>query len=61
MTARKDAAGDAGAIGKISMAKDKTPIGELPRVPRVAFPTIRGYRFIQGIAVSPHAEVHLPM
>jgi serine/threonine protein kinase len=29
------------------------------RVPRVSFPTIRGYRFIQGIAVSPHAEVHL--
>ena len=37
----------------------KTPTGELPRVPRMVFPTIRGYRFIQGIAVSPHAEVHL--
>ncbi|HYM35166.1 MAG TPA: serine/threonine-protein kinase, partial [Steroidobacteraceae bacterium] len=31
----------------------------LPRVPRITFPNIRGYRFIQGIAVSPHAEVHL--
>jgi serine/threonine protein kinase len=41
------------------MANEKSSIGELPRVPRVAFPTIRGYRFIQGIAVSPHAEVHL--
>jgi serine/threonine protein kinase len=29
------------------------------RVPRVSFPTILGYRFIQGIAISPHAEVHL--
>lgn len=41
------------------MSKEKTPISQLPRVPRVAFPTILGYRFIQGIAVSPHAEVHL--
>src|SRR5215510_4013510 len=50
---------DGATASKLFMAKDKTPIGELPRVPRVAFPTIRGYRFIQGIAVSPHAEVHL--
>ena len=41
------------------MANEKSSIGDLPRVPRVPFPTIRGYRFIQGIAVSPHAEVHL--
>lgn len=35
------------------------PSSERRRVPRVTFPTILGYRFIQGIAVSPHAEVHL--
>jgi serine/threonine protein kinase len=29
------------------------------KVPRINFPTIRGYRFIQGIAMSPHAEVHM--
>jgi serine/threonine protein kinase len=32
---------------------------ERRKVPRPVFPTIRGYRFLQGIAVSPHAEVHL--
>jgi len=35
------------------------PGNERRRVLRVSFPKIRGYRFIQGIAVSPHAEVHL--
>jgi serine/threonine protein kinase len=57
MTARKDAAGAARA--KAFMPNDKPISNELPRVPRMTFPTIRGYRFIQGIAVSPHAEVHL--
>ena len=41
------------------MPNDKPTSTEMPRVPRMTFPTIRGYRFIQGIAVSPHAEVHL--
>src|SRR5262245_11851622 len=41
------------------MGKEGFPIDENFKVPRVSFPTIRGYRFLQGIAVSPHAEVHL--
>jgi serine/threonine protein kinase len=41
------------------MAKEGLPQGERRKVPRVSFPTIRGYRFLQGIAVSPHAEVHM--
>jgi len=41
------------------MGKEGFPIDRNFKVPRVSFPTIRGYRFIQGIAVSPHAEVHL--
>jgi serine/threonine protein kinase len=43
---------------KKRMADRGKPIEQF-RVPRVPFPTIRGYRFIQGIAISPHAEVHL--
>jgi serine/threonine-protein kinase PpkA len=41
------------------MANERVPISERRKVPRVSFPTIRGYRFLQGIAVSPHAEVHM--
>jgi len=43
------------------MGKEATPIDERRKVqvPRVSFPTIQGYRFLQGVAVSPHAEVHL--
>jgi serine/threonine protein kinase len=41
------------------MAKDSLPPTGRRKVPRVSFPTIPGYRFIQGIAVSPHAEVHM--
>ncbi|MBC7984916.1 MAG: serine/threonine protein kinase [Candidatus Obscuribacterales bacterium] len=41
------------------MTTKAPPSGERRRVPRVSFPTILGYRFIQGIAISPHAEVHL--
>jgi serine/threonine-protein kinase PpkA len=41
------------------MGKEGFPIDQHFKVPRVSFPTIRGYRFLQGIAVSPHAEVHL--
>jgi serine/threonine protein kinase len=43
----------------IFMADKGRPLQERRKVPRIHFPTIRGYRFIQGIAVSPHAEVHL--
>jgi serine/threonine-protein kinase PpkA len=41
------------------MANDRIPTSERRKVPRVSFPTIRGYRFLQGIAISPHAEVHM--
>jgi serine/threonine protein kinase len=41
------------------MGNDRLPPNERRRVPRVVFPVISGYRFLQGIAVSPHAEVHL--
>ena len=41
------------------MGKEGPPQTERRKVPRVSFPTIRGYRFLQGIAVSPHAEVHM--
>jgi serine/threonine protein kinase len=41
------------------MVDKERPLAERRKVPRVNFPTIRGYRFIQGIAISPHAEVHL--
>jgi serine/threonine protein kinase len=58
MTARKDAVGKRRRFEQKYMAKGGIPIDQY-RVPRVTFPTIRGYRFIQGIAVSPHAEVHL--
>lgn len=41
------------------MTNERVPVNERRKVPRVSFPTIRGYRFLQGIAVSPHAEVHM--
>lgn len=41
------------------MANDSLSQSDRRKVPRVSFPTIPGYRFIQGIAVSPHAEVHM--
>jgi len=49
----------AGAIKQLFMGKEGLPTSERRKVPRVSFPTIRGYRFLQGIAVSPHAEVHM--
>lgn len=41
------------------MGKEDLPPNDRRRPPRVSFPVIQGYRFLQGIAISPHAEVHL--